>query len=59
MHFPTSPCLSLEVKREEYQRFEVEVLLRRNDKENAGEIEIMLPVLPAGSKSMDHSAKTH
>ena len=27
--------------------------------ENAGQIEIMLPVLPAGSKSMDHSAKTH
>ena len=27
--------------------------------ERAGEIEIMMPVLPAGTKSMDHGAKTH
>ena len=27
--------------------------------EKAGEIEIMLPVMAAGSKSMDHGAKTH
>ena len=27
--------------------------------EKAGEIEIMLPVMAAGSKSMGHGAKTH